>query len=155
MTVNFRKLEIQLVKVDTSNAKVDRLIFAKIARHLPTRHRGLVRHCVFRRWLRWKVEGWPPPRGRPETFHRSRGAKLQEESSQLTAVVASQKHRRRASESEPTSSAAKNPCNIATSTVNFHKFELQLSEVDSELPKVGNPTWKVDNRLVKVGNSTC
>ena len=60
LTVNFRKLEIQLVQVDTSTTKVDRLIFAKTARHLPTRHRGLVRHCVFRRWLRWEVEGRPP-----------------------------------------------------------------------------------------------
>ena len=60
LTVNLSKLQIQLVKVGPSVAKVDRRIFAKTARQLPTRHRGLARHCVFRRWLRWKVEGRPP-----------------------------------------------------------------------------------------------
>ena len=82
------------------------------------------------------------PRGRPETFHRSRGAKLQEESSQPAAVLASRKHRRRASvsEREPTSSAAKSHCNIAKSTVNFGKLEIQLVVVDPS-------TAKVDRRI--------
>ena len=61
LTVNFMKLEIKLLKVTPYLAEVNPHPRAKNARHIPTtqRGRGLVRHCVSRRWLRWKVSGRP------------------------------------------------------------------------------------------------
>ena len=86
--------------------------------------------------------GAGPPRGRPETFHRSRGAKL-------TVQAADQAPRLVVARVEPCASdsvrgqaisATRMRRDFAKSTVNFDKLEVQLSKVTCQLLKVGNLT---------------